>query len=73
MTKTIKIGYQNRESREYGGSGVGTLSRDLPSVPKIVLANHFLEKLSGISIGDTVSVHYLPSAVVIRKLTNSNL
>ena len=63
MIKEIKIGYQNREG----------VRNDLPTVPKLVLANHFLSKLSNISVGDLVSVEYFPNQIIISKLIKSNL
>ena len=64
----MTIGYQNRVGRSYGGSGVGTLSRDLPTVSKLVIANHFLKKLSGFCIGDKVTVQYSLNEIIIKKL-----
>jgi len=51
-----------------GGSGVGSCSRDLETVPKILLANHFLKDRSMLAIGDMVSVQYLPNSIIIKKL-----
>lgn len=68
MKRIIKISYQNRQSRAYGGSGIGSLSRDLPTAPKLVLANHFISKVSKIEISDKVSVQYLSGQIVISKL-----
>ena len=65
----MTIGYQHRQSRFRGGSGIGSLSRDLPTAPKIVLANHFLKNLSGFSIGEKVLVHYSHGSIIISKLT----
>ena len=59
MNKVMKVSYQNRQGRK----------RDLPTAPKIVIANHLLQKYSGFSIGDKVSVEYSPSQIIIRKLT----
>lgn len=71
MIKTMTVSYQNRLSRGHGGTGVGSLSRDLPTAPKLVLANHFLNKLSGFSIGDKVSVEYLPNSIIIKQLNQN--
>ncbi|MEK7089147.1 MAG: hypothetical protein AAB913_03395 [Patescibacteria group bacterium] len=68
MQKTMTVGYQNRTSRGYGGSGVGSLSRDLPSVPKIILANKLLLE-NGFSIGSKASVYYSPGEIIIKALT----
>jgi len=59
MQKEIKISYQNR----HGVRG------DLPTAPKLVLANHLLKKISGISIGDKVNVEYSLNLIIIKKLT----
>ena len=58
LKKEIKISYQNR----YGVRG------DLPTAPKLVLANHLLKKISGFSIGDKVNVEYSPKLITISKL-----
>ena len=71
MKKQMTVGYQNRQSRAYGGSGVGSLSRDLPTAPKLVLANHYLKNISGFSVGQKVIVKYLPGEIIIK--SNSNL
>ena len=68
MERILKIGYQNRQSRMSGGSGVGSYSRDLETVPKILLANHFLKDRSMLAVGDMVSVQYLPNSIIIKKL-----
>ena len=70
--QVMTIGYQNRTGRSYGGAGVGSLSKDLPTAPKLVIANHFLKKLSGFCIGDRAEVCYLPNKIIISKI-NSNL
>lgn len=57
--KIMTISYQNRYGR----------TRDLPIVPKIIIANHFLQKKSGFLIGDKVIVEYLPNQIIIKKLT----
>jgi hypothetical protein len=59
MHKTITVSYQNRHSR----------TRDLASVPKIILANHILKKICGFNIGDKVTIEYSPSQIIIKKLT----
>ena len=69
MNRVMTISYQNRQSRGYGGSGVGSLSKDLKSSPKLVIANHFLKNISGFSISSQVNVEYLPNQIIITKLT----
>jgi len=59
MQKEIKISYQNR----HGVRG------DLPTAPKLVLANHLLKNISGFSIGDKVNVEYSQNLIIISKLT----
>ena len=59
MKKEIKISYQNRHG----------IRGDLPTAPKLVLANHLLKKISGFSIGDKVNVEYSPNLIIIKKLT----
>ena len=58
MYKILTVSYQNRQGK----------TRDLASVPKIILANHLLEQ-SGFLIGNKVSVEYLLNQVIIKKLT----
>ena len=60
MKKLMTVGYQHR----YG------LKRDLPTSPKIVIANHLLRKQSGFSIGDQIVVHYSPNQIIITKRVN---
>ena len=60
MKKLMTVSYQHRQS----------LKRDLPTSPKIVIANHFLKELSGFSIGDKVLVHYSPNQIIITKQVN---
>lgn len=67
--RQMTIGYQNRQGRAHGGTGVGSLARDLPTSPKLVIANHFLKSLSGFSVGDKVSVQYSPGSIIISKST----
>ncbi len=57
--KIMTVSYQNRQGK----------TRDLASVPKIILANHLLKKLSGFLIGDKVNVEYLPNQIIIKKIT----
>jgi len=57
--KIITISYQNRQGK----------TRDLASVPKIILANHILKKICGFSIGDKVNIEYLPYQIIIKKIT----
>ena len=63
----MKIYYQNRQSRACGGSGIGSISRDLETVPKIVIANHFLKDI-GFNIGDKINVQYQENKIIIHKL-----
>lgn len=60
MKKLMTVGYQHRQG----------LKRDLPTSPKIVIANHFLKEQSGFSIGDKVLVQYLPNQIIITKQVN---
>ena len=53
----MTVGYQNR----HGVRG------DLPTVPKIIIANHILEKICGFSIGENVLVEYLQDSIIISK------
>ena len=62
MQKIIKIGYENRISRSV------KYSRDLESVPKLLLANHYIKDLSLFTVGDLVSVEYSPNSIIIKKL-----
>ena len=56
--RIMTISYQNRQGK----------TRDLVSVPKIIITNHLLEK-SGFLIGDKVNVEYLPNQIIIKKIT----
>ncbi|MSU45000.1 type I addiction module toxin, SymE family [Candidatus Nomurabacteria bacterium] len=67
LKKQMTVGYQYRQSRRCNISGVGPLFRDLPTAPKIILANHFLTE-SGFSIGDKVLVEYLKGSIIISKI-----
>ena len=60
MNRTMTISYQNRQGR----------TRDLVSVPKIIIANKSLSH-SGFSIGNKISIEYLPNQIIIRKLTKT--
>jgi hypothetical protein len=60
MQKEIKISYQNR----HGPHG------DLPTAPKLVIANHILKKY-GFSIGDKVTVQYSPGSIIINKINQT--
>jgi hypothetical protein len=62
MIKEMKIYYQHRNG----------IRGDLPTVPKLVIANHILEKICGFSIGDKVTIEYVKGSIIITKL-NSNL
>ncbi|MCX6757614.1 MAG: hypothetical protein NTZ44_01905 [Candidatus Nomurabacteria bacterium] len=45
-------------------------SRDLDIVPKLVIANHFLKNISGLSVSDRITVEYLKEGqIIITKLT----
>ncbi len=68
MTKEMTISYQNRQSRGHGGTGIGSPSKDLKTAPKLTITNHILKRY-GFSIGDKVSVEYLPNEIIIKKLT----
>jgi hypothetical protein len=59
LKKEIKISYQNR----HGVRG------DLPTAPKLVLANHILKKICNFSIGEKVLVQYSHGQIIIKKLT----
>jgi len=59
MKKVLTISYQNR----YGVRG------SLPTDPKIVLANHIIEKICGFSVGEKLLVEYSKSSIIIKKLT----
>lgn len=61
MYKIMTLSYQNRQNKK----------RDITSVSKIIIANHLLQKLSGFSIGDKVTVKYSPDSIIIRKLTKT--
>ena len=57
----IKVGYQNRNG----------VHGNLPAVPKIIISNKELSKLSGFVVGDVLKVHYFPdSLVLIKSKTN---
>ena len=58
MKKEITIGYLNRYN----------IKGDLPTVPKITLANSHLKALSGFCIGDKVTVEYLQDSIIIKKI-----
>jgi hypothetical protein len=57
MKAILTVGYQNRH---------GTYN-DLPTRPKIILSNDTIKRVSGFSIGDKVSVEYLPNQIIILK------
>ncbi len=59
MKKILTVSYQYR----HGARG------DLPTAPKIVLANHIIEKVCGFSIGEKLLVEYSPELIIIKKLT----
>ena len=52
----MTISYQNRQGK----------TRDLASVPKIVIANKSLSH-SDFSIGNKISIEYLPNQIIIKK------
>ena len=58
MKKEITVSYQNRQG----------VRCDLPTVPKIILANKHLASLSGFNVGDKAVVKYLPNSIIIKKL-----
>ncbi|MEI6553435.1 MAG: hypothetical protein WCO09_02605 [bacterium] len=57
MKAILTVGYQNRQ---------GTYN-DLPIRPKITFSNDTIKRVSGFSIGDKVSVEYLPNRIIILK------
>lgn len=59
MKKILTISYQNR----YGVRG------SLPIAPKIVLANHIIEKICNFSIGEKLLIEYSKNQIIIKKLT----
>ena len=59
MKKILTISYQNR----HGVRG------SLPTAPKIVLANHIIEKICNFSIGEKLLVDYSKNLIVIKKIT----
>ena len=59
MKTQMTIGYQNRT----GAHG------DLPTAPKITLANHVIQKVCGFSVGERVAIEYSPNQIIITKLT----
>lgn len=61
MRREMTISYQNRQ-------GQGSRSRDLPTSPKLVIANHFLREQSGFSIGEKVMVKYFLGLIIISRL-----
>ena len=68
MQKVITIGSQFRYGRPHGGSGC-YFSRDLPTATKIVLANHYIKKISGFAINEKIKVEYSQGQIIISKLT----
>ena len=67
MQREMTVGYQNRYGKPCGCNGA--YSHDLPTAPKLVIANHFLKRLSGFSIGEKVKVTYSAGSLTISKLT----
>lgn len=63
MKRNMTVSYKNRQG-VYG---------DIPAIPKLIIANHFLKKLSGFSINDKVEVEYLPNSIIIKKLINKSI
>jgi hypothetical protein len=55
MHKIMTVSYQNRQGKR----------NDLASVPKIILANHILEKC-GFLTGKKVNVYYSPCEIIIK-------
>lgn len=62
----MTIGYQNRQGTPCGCNG--STARDLPTAPKLVIANHFLKKVSGFAIGDKIKVDYSPGQIIVSKI-----
>jgi len=58
MNKIITVSYQNRQGR----------TRDLASVPKIIIANKSLSQ-SGFFIGDKINIVYSLNEIIIKKIT----
>ena len=58
MIKEMRIYYQHRRG----------IRGDLPTVPKLVIANHILEKICGFSIGDKFTAEYLKGSIIITKI-----
>ena len=67
IKRKLKVGYLNRQSRGFGGSGVGWISRDLLARPKLVIANKFLED-AGFSIGCYTEVYFGDGQIIIKKV-----
>ncbi len=57
MKAILTVGYQNRQGK----------FNDLPIRPKITISNDTIKRVSGFSIGDKVSVEYLPNQIIIHK------
>lgn len=57
MKRINTISYQYRHG----------VNRDRPTVPKLTIANHILEKY-GFFIGNKVNVEYSPRKIVISKI-----
>jgi hypothetical protein len=70
MKRILTVGYQYRQSR-MNTSGTGPYFRDLPTVPKITIINHILEKVCDFSIGDKVEVEYLKGQIIITKFKSN--
>jgi len=55
----MTVSYQNRRG----------VQGDLPTAPKLTLANRILKNIGGFSIGDKVLVEYSSNLIIISKLT----
>ena len=67
-TREMTIGYQNRQGRGQGGTGVGWLSADLLTRPLLRISNDYLTK-AGFTIGTRVIVHYGNGRILITLKT----
>lgn len=57
MKTILTVSYQNRQGK----------FNDLPIRPKISFSNDTIKRVSGFSIGDKLSVEYLPNRIIILK------
>lgn len=70
MTREMTVGYENRQGRGHGGSGVGWFYKDLPARPMLRIANDFLRK-AGFNIGSKIAVQYEIKRIVITPKDNN--